>query len=178
MLARIGQSVAQQKLAEPLAPPLQIVPRIVTRPGEVAHGLLTGRRGTHVGQHPRPLQFRELPGIATVRLNAVARLAGDQGRRNDVAAHSAEMQLPVQGVAARPRFVATLNGPRRKTGRLTLYYDARMLKRDMFRSYALIGAQARLAELDRERVDILEGTYLLDDPSISNAFAIRRQSQF
>ena len=32
----------------------------------------------------------------------------------------------------------------------------RMLKRDMFRSYALIGAQARLAELDRERVDILE----------------------
>ena len=95
---------------------MQIVPRIVTRPGEVAHGLLTGRRGTHVGQHPRPLQFRELLGIATVRLKAVARLAGDQGRRNDVAAPSAEMQLPVQGVAARPRFVATRNGPRRKTG--------------------------------------------------------------
>ena len=32
----------------------------------------------------------------------------------------------------------------------------RMLKRDRVRSYALIGAQARLAELDRERVDILE----------------------
>ena len=32
----------------------------------------------------------------------------------------------------------------------------RMLKRDLVRSYALIGAQARLAELDRERVDILE----------------------
>ena len=31
-----------------------------------------------------------------------------------------------------------------------------MLKRDMVRSYALIGAQARLAELDRERVDIFE----------------------
>ena len=31
-----------------------------------------------------------------------------------------------------------------------------MLKRDMVRSYALIGAQARLVELDRERVDILE----------------------
>ena len=31
-----------------------------------------------------------------------------------------------------------------------------MLKRDLVRSYALIGAQARLAELDRERVDIFE----------------------
>ena len=32
----------------------------------------------------------------------------------------------------------------------------RMLERDLVRSYALIGAQTRLAELDRERVDIFE----------------------
>ena len=31
-----------------------------------------------------------------------------------------------------------------------------MLNKEILRSYALIGAQARLAELDRERVDLLE----------------------
>ena len=31
-----------------------------------------------------------------------------------------------------------------------------MLNKDILRSYALIGAQARLAELDRERVDLLD----------------------
>ena len=31
-----------------------------------------------------------------------------------------------------------------------------MLTKEILRSYALIGAQARLAELDRERVDLLE----------------------
>ena len=45
-----------------------------------------------------------------------------------------------------------------------------MLKRDMFRSYALIGAQARLAELDRERVDILE-TFPELDPRPTSASA-------
>ena len=31
-----------------------------------------------------------------------------------------------------------------------------MLNKEILRSYALIGAQARLAELDRERADLLE----------------------
>ena len=43
-----------------------------------------------------------------------------------------------------------------------------MLKRDLVRSYALIGAQARLAELDRERVDIFE-TFPELDPRPSAA---------
>ena len=37
-----------------------------------------------------------------------------------------------------------------------------MLTKDIIRSYALIGAQARLAELDRERVDLLEAFPELD----------------
>ena len=45
----------------------------------------------------------------------------------------------------------------------------------MFRSYALIGAQARLAELDRERVDILETFPELDQrpPAASATTPVR-----
>ena len=43
-----------------------------------------------------------------------------------------------------------------------------MLTKEILRSYALIGAQARLAELDRERVDLLETFPELDQrpPSV------------
>ena len=51
----------------------------------------------------------------------------------------------------------------------------RMRKGDLVRSYALIGAQARLAELDRERVDIFETFPELDQrpPAASATTPVR-----
>ena len=53
----------------------------------------------------------------------------------------------------------------------------RMRKRDLVRSYALIGAQARLAELDRERVDIFETFPELDPrpPAASATTPVRKR---
>ena len=111
------------------------------------------------------MQFRELPGIATVRLDAVAGLAWDQGRRNDVAAQPAEMQLTVQGVAARPRFVATLNGPRRKTGQLPAqpFDGPRLIGDSPGRWRALMADQHRNGEIFLVRVNAYVGDSLLHD---------------
>ena len=52
-----------------------------------------------------------------------------------------------------------------------------MPKRDLVRSYALIGAQARLVELDRERVDIFETFPKLDQrpPAASATTPVRKR---
>ena len=55
---------------------LQIFPGIVTRPRQVAHGLVGGRRRPHRRQQPRAQQLHQLARIAAIRLHPLAGFRG------------------------------------------------------------------------------------------------------
>jgi len=61
---------------------LRVRPRGIDK---VADRLLLGRRRCHHREYARPIELDELPRVPTVRLDALARLARDQRRRDDLA---------------------------------------------------------------------------------------------
>ena len=107
-----GQPAAQEQLAQPM--PTAADPhghRRVrdTDPGPLlllawAAGLLSAtRRAT----------TRQLAGITTIRLHAVARFARHQGRRDHLATHARRRHPPLQRIAARAGLVTRMHRPRR-----------------------------------------------------------------
>jgi hypothetical protein len=87
------QAASQQQLAQAMATPLQILPRVVTGAGQIPHGLV-GRRGRlHHGQQAGSPEFGELPRITPIRLHPFARLPRYERRRNHRARHPCRRQL-------------------------------------------------------------------------------------
>src|ERR1700730_17189746 len=99
-----------------MARALDVVARIIARPSEIAHRFLGWRRRPDLRQQARPEQLRQLPRIPLVGLHAVPRFPRHQRRRNHHATDTPLGQLPLQRVAARPRFVTHPDG----TWRITL----------------------------------------------------------
>jgi hypothetical protein len=92
---------------------LHIVARIVAGPTEITHRFLGRRRRPDGRQQSGTEQLRQFPRIALVRLHPVARFPRHQRRRNHHATDPPLRQLPLQRVAARPRFVTHADQPRR-----------------------------------------------------------------
>jgi hypothetical protein len=99
------QATPQQQLAQSMPTPLQILPSIIPRPGQVSNGLVFGRGRLHGRQQPCASQLHQLAAIAAIRLHPLARFPGHQCRRDHLAAHPRCGQLSLQGIAARTRFV-------------------------------------------------------------------------
>jgi len=85
--------------------PLQIFPGIIARATQVTHGFLFRRRRPHFRQQAGAQELGELAGVAAIRFDPLAGFARDERWRDHLAAHSRCHHLPLQGIAARPRFV-------------------------------------------------------------------------
>ena len=109
---RIVQPSAKQQFAEPVPAPLPIRACVITSPAQVAHRFLGRRRRPHLGQQPRPMQFRQLARVPPVGLDPLPRLARHQRRRDHLALDPAPLELPLQYIAARPGFVTAGDGTR------------------------------------------------------------------
>jgi hypothetical protein len=90
----------------PLAP--QVFDRGLARSYQVAHGLVPLVGHPDRGQLASPQQAGQLHGVAPVGLHLVARLARDQGWRDDGALVAKADHLPVQPVARRAGFIADI----------------------------------------------------------------------
>ena len=110
---RVVQPAPQQQLAEAMATPLQVLARVIARPGQIAHGLVGRRRRLHDRQQSRAPELGQFAGIAPIRLHALAGLPRHQGGGDHVARDPVRHHLPLQRVPARAGFVEHLHGPRR-----------------------------------------------------------------
>ena len=102
VLAGVVQATPQQQLAEAMATPLEILAGVIARARQIAHRLV-GRRGRlHDRQQPRAPELGQLAGVASIRLDALARLAWHQRGSNDVARDPVRRNLPLQRVPHGP----------------------------------------------------------------------------
>jgi hypothetical protein len=76
--------------------PLEIFPGIIPRPGQVPDRLVFRGRRLHRREQPRAPEFRQLGGIAAIRLHPLPGLPWNQRRRDHLAAHPRRRHLPLQ----------------------------------------------------------------------------------
>jgi hypothetical protein len=103
--------MAQEEFREPVSGPEQIRADVFATPQEITRGLLLLGGNVNRGQCPGAKQDCQLPRIAAIRLNAVARAARNQGWRDDVARNTVLRQGTLQLEAARARFVTAAYAP-------------------------------------------------------------------
>ena len=79
---------------------------ILARPAEIAHRFLFGVGNPNLRELAGPIQLRQAQAISPIRLDAFARLAGNQRRRDNSAVVSCCDELSVEVIAARAGLVA------------------------------------------------------------------------
>ena len=94
-------SPSQQELAQPVPCPHQIQAYVIAPAAQVAHRLFVLTRGIDHRQQPRTRQLGQLAGIATIRLDSLARSDRDHRRRHHITHETELLQLTLQRVAAR-----------------------------------------------------------------------------
>src|SRR6516225_7754625 len=96
--------VSQQKRFESMPTPAPIVHRVAARPAQIAQRFIGGLSQFASAQEPS-----QLPRIALVGLEPVARAGGRERRRHYRAFHSELVQTPGNPKPARTRFVTGAN---------------------------------------------------------------------
>jgi len=105
-LAGVTVAVAEQESFALRPPAPQVLHRVGPRPAEIAHGFVARLRHMDRGQFTRPVQARELEGVAPIGLDPLAWPRGDQRGRHDRAGNLQLPQSPREDKAGRPRFIA------------------------------------------------------------------------
>src|ERR671916_2166752 len=99
-------SVAEQKRLQLLTLFAQIRPSCLARPHQVADGLMHRVRNPDPLELPRPQEPGEGDGVASVRLDVLARAPGDQRGRHNLTGMAERNKLAVEPIAGRAGFVA------------------------------------------------------------------------
>ena len=109
---RPGEATAmpQEKLREPVPRAQEIGADIFATAQQIPRRLFLFARNVNGGEGARPVQHRELAGIAPIGLDAIAGPPRNQGRCDHVAANVVRSQRTLELKAARTCFVAALNG--------------------------------------------------------------------
>jgi hypothetical protein len=95
----VVQAAAQEQLAQPM-PHRCNFPRIILGETQIADRFILGRRRVHLSEKARQQQLDQLPCIARVRLDPLARLAWNERWRDHLAAHA-----PPPKSTVAPRFL-------------------------------------------------------------------------
>src|SRR5262245_13577461 len=107
----IPPTVAEQELDEPMTPAEDIFSDVVPAAKEIADACLGFRRDVNGGEFASPVEPNELGRVAPIGLDALARAARCQGRRDHVAMNAQGRHLPVERVARPPRLIANPDRP-------------------------------------------------------------------
>ena len=102
-----ASAVAKEELREAVPGAKQIGADVLTTAEEIPRGLFLLGRNVNGCQCAGPIQHGEVPGIASIGLDAITGTSWDERRRDDVAGNLARLECPSQLEAARPCFVAT-----------------------------------------------------------------------
>jgi hypothetical protein len=105
--------LTEQELAQLVAVPQQIHPRITASATEVPQRLVRFIGDPHGSQVPTPQQPRQLHSVAAIILHAIARPLRDQARRYHNAGCTHLCEAALETVAARAGFVAARKSRRR-----------------------------------------------------------------
>src|SRR6516164_6036657 len=101
--------VSQQKRFESMPTPAPIVHRVAARPAQIAQRFIGGLRNVDFSQFASAQEPSQLPRIALVGLEPVARAGGRERRRYYRAFHSELVQTPGNPKPPRTRFVTGAN---------------------------------------------------------------------
>ena len=104
--AGVDPPMAQQKGLQMLALRAQIRHRGLTRPHQLAHGLMPRVGNPDAGQLAGAMQPGQGEGIPAIGLDALARALRDQRGSDDGAVMPESGDLPLQPIAGRPGLVA------------------------------------------------------------------------
>src|SRR5262245_3859188 len=103
--AGVGETETEEEGLQAVLGGLQDDDRVLAGPREVTHRFVLDRGNVDGLEIPAPQQPGQGDGVAAISLDAVARFAWNEGRRNDQAGDTPAAQMPVQDVAAGPGFV-------------------------------------------------------------------------
>jgi hypothetical protein len=98
--------MAQQKLRQPMAGAQQIGAHVFATPQQIPRRLFLVGRNMDRGERTGPIQDRQLPRIAAIGFDAIARTTRDQRRGDELAWNRVGGQRALQLEAAGPRFIA------------------------------------------------------------------------
>jgi hypothetical protein len=151
-LLRRMTAMPQQEMAQVLPRATLVLLGALSSAHQVAQRLVLRIGHPHRRQVAAAVAPRELLGIASIGLHAVAALHGHQCRGDHVAPHAQLGELPVQHVAARPGLVAA----RERLGRAELLHRlAHRLRRVRNRpERAHLAVAAPLGHRDRDRLRV------------------------
>ena len=103
--------VAEQEVRQAMPSAQEIGANIFTTAQEVARRLFLVAGNVNGGERPRPMEHRELTGIAAVGFDAIARSPGNQRGGNHVTGNLVGGKCALQLEAARPGFIAAAHRP-------------------------------------------------------------------
>lgn len=102
---RAAAPVAEQERAQPAAGPLEVPPRIFAGADQIARRFVSLTRHMDRGERAGPGKHRQLGGIATIGLDAIAGPAGNQAGGDNLTRDPAGLQIPIEFEATRAGFV-------------------------------------------------------------------------
>jgi hypothetical protein len=102
--------MAEEKFREPVASAQQIGANVLATAQQIAGGFFLLGGNVNRGQRARAIEHGELPGIATISLDAIARTPGNERGRDDVTPDVVRRQRTLQLEATRARFVTAADG--------------------------------------------------------------------
>lgn len=101
----LADILAEQAGLETALGILQVADRIVARPGEITDRFIVHGGDLHGGQVSRAGQAGQLPGVTAVRFDPIPSLCGKQRWCHDPAVVVFFLQITIEPIATRPRFV-------------------------------------------------------------------------